>query len=58
MVAFVELRGDATADGLVAWAKERLGGYKYPREIHVVSTLPLTPVGKVDRKALRERSHG
>ena len=58
VVAFVELRGDATADGLVAWAKERLGGYKYPREVRVVSSLPLTPVGKIDRKALRERARG
>jgi long-chain acyl-CoA synthetase len=32
----------------------RLGGYKYPREIHVVDALPLSPVGKADRKALRE----
>ena len=28
---------------LVAWARERIGGYKYPREVHVVETLPLTP---------------
>ena len=30
-------------------------GYKYPREVHVVPSLPLTPVGKIDRKALRTR---
>ena len=54
VVAFVTLRDDATEDDLVAFGKDRLGGYKYPREIHVVETLPLTPVGKVDRKALRE----
>jgi long-chain acyl-CoA synthetase len=54
VVAFVTLRGEATTEELLAFGKERLGGYKYPREIHVVDTLPLTPVGKVDRKALRE----
>ena len=54
VVAFVTLRDEATAEELVAFGKERLGGYKYPREIHVVDALPLTPVGKVDRKALRE----
>jgi len=54
VVAFVALRGEASAEELVAFGKERLGGYKYPREIHVVDALPLTPVGKVDRKALRE----
>jgi hypothetical protein len=30
-------------------------GDEYPREVHVVPSLPLTPVGKVDRKKLRER---
>ena len=54
VVAFVTLRGEATAEELRAFGKERLGGYKYPREIHVLDALPLTPVGKVDRKALRE----
>jgi long-chain acyl-CoA synthetase len=54
VVAFVTLRADATPEELVAFGKERLGSYKYPREIHVVDALPLTPVGKVDRKALRE----
>ena len=37
----------------MAFGKERLGGYKYPREVHMLPSLPLTPVGKVDRKALR-----
>jgi long-chain acyl-CoA synthetase len=57
VVAFVELRPghDVAAGDLVAFAKERIGGYKYPREVHVVPSLPLTPVGKIDRKALRER---
>ncbi len=53
VVAFVALSGEATPDELVAFGKERLGGYKYPREVHVVSSLPLTPIGKVDRKAVR-----
>src|SRR5262245_35687708 len=57
VVAFVELGSgqDATPEDLVAYAKERIGGYKYPREVHLVGSLPLTPVGKVDRKALRAR---
>jgi long-chain acyl-CoA synthetase len=58
VVAFVVTAPDAEAseDDLVAYAKERLGGYKYPREITIVPELPLTPVGKVDRKVLRERA--
>jgi long-chain acyl-CoA synthetase len=57
VVAFVELRSGQAVDAedLVAWSKERIGGYKYPREVHVVPSLPLTPVGKIDRKALRAR---
>ena len=57
VVAFVELASgaEATPDDLVGYAKQRIGGYKYPREVHVVGSLPLTPVGKVDRKALRAK---
>jgi long-chain acyl-CoA synthetase len=54
VVAFVELAAnDVGPEELVAFCKERIGGYKYPREVHVVPTLPLTPIGKLDRKALR-----
>ena len=55
VVAFVTLGHRATSDELIAFGRQRLGGYKYPREIHIVETLPLTRVGKADRKALRER---
>ena len=55
VVAFVTLRpGHELGEReLEEYAKERLGGYKYPREIRIVPQMPLTPVGKVDRKALR-----
>jgi long-chain acyl-CoA synthetase len=54
VVAFVTVTQEVAEDELVAFGRQRLGGYKYPREIHVVDELPLTPVGKADRKALRE----
>jgi len=54
VVAFVTVTEETDEETLVAFGRERLGGYKYPREIHVVAALPLTPVGKADRKALRE----
>jgi len=53
VVAFVQLRGAATTEDIVAFAKQRIGGYKYPREVHILSSLPLTPVGKIDRRQLR-----
>ena len=57
VVAFVSSRpgAEVTPEELVAWARERIGGYKYPREVHVIDAVPLTNVGKVDRKALRAR---
>jgi long-chain acyl-CoA synthetase len=55
VVAFVTLNDGSTLEPeeLVAWARERIGGYKYPRQVHVLEALPLTPVGKIDRKTLR-----
>jgi long-chain acyl-CoA synthetase len=55
VVAFVSLRPGATAtvDELTEHAKERLAANKYPREIRVVPQVPLTSVGKLDRKSLR-----
>ena len=57
VVAFVSLRapGELSEDELIAWARQRIGGYKYPREVHILDAVPLTPVGKLDRKALRGR---
>jgi long-chain acyl-CoA synthetase len=54
VVAFVTVCAETDEEALVEFGRERLGGYKYPREIHVLDALPLTPVGKADRKALRE----
>jgi long-chain acyl-CoA synthetase len=55
VVAFVSLHPGAEVTGpeLVQWSRQRIGGYKYPREVSIVDAIPLTPVGKVDRKALR-----
>jgi long-chain acyl-CoA synthetase len=57
VVAFVSLRaaGEVSADDLVAWARRQIGGYKYPREVRIIEAMPLTAVGKLDRKALRAR---
>jgi long-chain acyl-CoA synthetase len=57
VVAFVSLHSGATLepDELITWARERIGGYKYPRELQIIDSVPLTPVGKIDRKALRSR---
>ena len=43
------------ADELVAFARERLAGYKLPRSVEFVDELPRTPTGKVLKHELRER---
>ncbi|MGQ0544934.1 MAG: class I adenylate-forming enzyme family protein [Betaproteobacteria bacterium] len=58
IVAFVvPRRGGLKAEDLESWcrAEGRLAGFKCPKEWHFVDALPQTSVGKLDRKALRER---
>ena len=53
--AFVVLKpGQAlTADELVAWSKEQLAAYKYPRIVEIRDSLPVGPTGKVFKRGLR-----
>ncbi|MCU1674934.1 MAG: hypothetical protein JWN77_3047 [Frankiales bacterium] len=53
VVAFVQLGDEVTAEELIAYAREHLGAYKYPREVRIVDQIPLTSVMKLDRKAVR-----
>ena len=55
VVAVVALQpgSTTTSEELIAYGKERLAKYKYPREIVIVDNVPLTSVGKTDRKAVR-----
>lgn len=55
ITAFVCLNSgeDLSAEEIIEWSKGRLGSYKRPREVAIVDSLPLTGVGKLDRKALR-----
>ena len=39
-------------DDLVAYCKERLAAYKYPREVRIVAELPKGPTGKILKKEL------
>jgi long-chain acyl-CoA synthetase len=53
--AFVVLAHDASADELIAFARERLAPYKIPREIAFTGDLPKTSTGKILRRALRDQ---
>ena len=44
--------GDVTAEEIVAWSKEQLAAYKYPRIVHFVDAFPLGPSGKVLKREL------
>jgi fatty-acyl-CoA synthase len=39
-------------DAMLAWARERLAGYKLPRRVVEVSSLPRTPSGKIQKQRL------
>ncbi|HEY2298243.1 MAG TPA: AMP-binding protein [Jatrophihabitans sp.] len=57
VVAFVQpVPGSAvTAEELIAWSREHLSAVKYPREVRLIEQLPLTSIGKLDRKAVRKQ---
>ena len=49
IAGFVVMRPEsrAGADELIAFCKERLAGYKYPRRIRLLATLPRSATGKI-----------
>lgn len=46
--------GDAFAEELVAWARERLAGFKCPRSVDLVDRLPREDNGKLKKRLLRD----
>jgi acyl-CoA synthetase (AMP-forming)/AMP-acid ligase II len=41
-------------DSVIAWARERIAGFKVPKSIDVIDALPRNPTGKIMRRSLRE----
>ncbi len=58
VAAFVQLvpQSDLDAQAILNQARESLGGVKAPKQVTIVDDLPRTPVGKIDKKPLREAS--
>jgi long-chain acyl-CoA synthetase len=56
VAAFIVLRENhaVNADDLCAFARRHIADYKAPEEIHFLKELPKNPVGKVQRRALKE----
>ncbi len=42
-----------TEDALIAWVKEQVAGYKYPRVVEFRDNLPMTASGKILKRELR-----
>ncbi|NMH96597.1 class I adenylate-forming enzyme family protein [Pseudonocardia acidicola] len=55
--AFVSLRPGKTAtpEELIAFTKERMAAYKYPRQVEILDDIPKTVTGKLLRRELRTR---
>ena len=53
-VAFYQ--GSATSEELGAWCRDRLANYKIPKRFIREAELPLLPIGKIDKPALREKA--
>ena len=41
-------------ESIIAWARERIAGYKCPKSVDFIEALPRNPSGKILRKDLRE----
>jgi acyl-CoA synthetase (AMP-forming)/AMP-acid ligase II len=54
--AYKDMPDNEVEAELRAFAKEKLAPYKIPKIYEFVNAIPLTSVGKVDKKSLRKRS--
>jgi long-chain acyl-CoA synthetase len=52
IAAVVSLRGAVGADELRAFVRERVAAYKYPRRISFADELPVSPTGKILKRAI------
>ncbi|ULE34132.1 long-chain-fatty-acid--CoA ligase [Mycobacterium sp. IDR2000157661] len=52
--AVVSVEGEASPEEIIAFARERLAGYKCPKSVDITDELPRNPTGKVLKKELRK----
>ena len=55
IAAFVTVKPDAdpSAEEIIAFCRDRMAGYKYPRHIRFTPDLPKGPAGKVIKAGLQ-----
>jgi long-chain acyl-CoA synthetase len=51
-----EYKDKITEREIIEWSKEKMAGYKYPRQVEFINVLPRTAVGKIFRRKLREKA--
>lgn len=44
---------DAVREEILEFCRSEMSSYKVPKFVHIVDAIPLTPVGKIDKKVLR-----
>ena len=54
-VVALNQRGSVTAEELIAFCAKSLAGYKKPRSVEFLPSLPKTGIGKISRKVLQDR---
>jgi len=57
-MAFIKLKEGqtATADEIIAFAREKMANYKAPKYVKFVNDFPVTPTGKVQKFVLKEQA--
>jgi len=55
-IAYVVATTPVTGAELETHCRAQLAGYKVPKRIVIESELPLLPIGKIDKRALRARA--
>jgi acyl-CoA synthetase (AMP-forming)/AMP-acid ligase II len=54
-VVVTKKRASTTAEELIAFCKEHIAGYKAPKSVEFVDSLPKNPAGKILKRELREK---
>ena len=48
-----ERSAEELRESILQFCRDNMAAYKIPKQVHFLDALPLTPVGKLDKKALR-----
>ncbi|MBX6396065.1 MAG: AMP-binding protein, partial [Alicyclobacillaceae bacterium] len=52
-----EYKGKVTEEEIIAWSREHMAAYKYPRHVEFRDSLPTSGTGKLLRRLLKEQSN-